>query len=254
MRRCLLKRLAGGEMLTGLLAATQTERRRRGQPIRQDRKRRSTGMADAASHPYSFVPVIVRQAEPLSMADDRLAPANRAPPRQQVHWNYPGSALSFVSGNEIKRITAGVRARRDRACQVSICWPGLHPPAKSASNEKRILLCVDGREPTTRDIGRFKSTSRPLCVSRGTAHRNHCRYRDVLRHVAGDGIVAHHAGYALFRRQGREAVAQRNIARPSPTYATSTVVPEVQRSTSSARCHLWRSKPGPRSTFQIWNF
>ena len=38
--------------------------------------------------------------------------------------------------------------------KVSICWPGLHPPAKSASNEKRILLCVGAREPLTHDIGR----------------------------------------------------------------------------------------------------
>ena len=38
--------------------------------------------------------------------------------------------------------------------KVSIRWPGLHPPAKSDSNEKRILLCVRAREPLTHDIGR----------------------------------------------------------------------------------------------------
>jgi hypothetical protein len=32
--------------------------------------------------------------------------------------------------------------------------PGLHPPAKSASNEKRILLCVGAREFLTQHIGR----------------------------------------------------------------------------------------------------
>jgi len=32
-------------------------------------------------------------------------------------------------------------------CQVSICWPGLHPPAKSVSNEKRIPLRGGDREP-----------------------------------------------------------------------------------------------------------
>ena len=26
------------------------------------------------------------------------------------------------------------------ACEVSICWPGLHPPGKVSSNEKRITL------------------------------------------------------------------------------------------------------------------
>jgi len=34
-----------------------------------------------------------------------------------------------------------------RLAKVSICWPGLHPPAKSVSNEKRILLCGSAREP-----------------------------------------------------------------------------------------------------------
>jgi hypothetical protein len=43
-------------------------------------------------------------------------------------------------------------------CQDSICWRGLHPPAKSVSNDKRILLCVAGREPLTQDIGRYKRT------------------------------------------------------------------------------------------------
>jgi hypothetical protein len=38
--------------------------------------------------------------------------------------------------------------------KVSIRWPGLHPPAKSDPNEKRILLCVRAREPITQDIGR----------------------------------------------------------------------------------------------------
>ena len=43
--------------------------------------------------------------------------------------------------------------------KVSICWPGLHPPAKSISNEKRILLSDGRREPLTQDIGRYKRTS-----------------------------------------------------------------------------------------------
>ena len=42
--------------------------------------------------------------------------------------------------------------RRD----VPICWPGLHPPAKSVSNEtKRILLCA--AEPSLRTLaGNFR--------------------------------------------------------------------------------------------------
>jgi hypothetical protein len=46
------------------------------------------------------------------MADDGVVPANWTSPWQAVQRDYPGSVLSFVSGNEIKRITAGVKARR----------------------------------------------------------------------------------------------------------------------------------------------
>src|ERR1700733_5353905 len=47
-----------------------------------------------------------------SMADDRVVPADRALPRQQAQWDHPGSTLSFASGSAIKRVTAGVKARR----------------------------------------------------------------------------------------------------------------------------------------------
>ena len=69
-------------------------------------------MTDSASHPDAFVLVIVGRAGTQSMADDRLVPADRTSPRQQVQWDHPGSMLSFVSGSAIKRITAGVKARR----------------------------------------------------------------------------------------------------------------------------------------------
>jgi hypothetical protein len=46
------------------------------------------------------------------MADDRVVLANRASPRQKFQRDYPGSALSFASGSAMKRITAGVKARR----------------------------------------------------------------------------------------------------------------------------------------------
>jgi hypothetical protein len=59
-----------------------------------------------------FAPVIVGLAESPSVADDRVVLANRTSPRQAIQRNYPGSMLSFVSGSAIKRITAGVKARR----------------------------------------------------------------------------------------------------------------------------------------------
>ena len=49
------------------------------------------------------------------MADDGLFPAHRARAGQEAQRNYPGSVLSFGSGSEINRITAGVKARRDRS-------------------------------------------------------------------------------------------------------------------------------------------
>jgi hypothetical protein len=54
-------------------------------------------------------------AEPPAVADDRLALAHRAAAREQAQWSYPGSELSSVSGSAIKRIRAGVKARRDRS-------------------------------------------------------------------------------------------------------------------------------------------
>jgi hypothetical protein len=50
--------------------------------------------------------------ESPSMADDRVVLANRTSPRQEVQGDHPGSMLSFTSGSAIKRITAGVKARR----------------------------------------------------------------------------------------------------------------------------------------------
>jgi hypothetical protein len=47
-----------------------------------------------------------------AVADDRIVMANRTAPRQKFQRDYPGSMLSFASGSAIKRITAGVKARR----------------------------------------------------------------------------------------------------------------------------------------------
>jgi hypothetical protein len=69
-------------------------------------------MTDSAPHQHTFMLVVVGLAEPPSMADDRVIPADRALPRQQAQWDHPGSMLSFASGSAIKRITAGVKARR----------------------------------------------------------------------------------------------------------------------------------------------
>jgi hypothetical protein len=69
-------------------------------------------MTDSAPHPNAVMPVIVGLAKPPSMSDDRVVLADRTSPRQKVQRDYPGSMLSFASGSAIKRITAGVKARR----------------------------------------------------------------------------------------------------------------------------------------------
>jgi hypothetical protein len=120
VRRCLLNGITCGDALTGLLPAMQAERRRRSEPIGQDREGLVARMTDSASHPNVFVMFVVGLAEPPSMADDRVVAANRTSPRQEIQRDYPGSMLSFASGSAIKIITAGVKAAADRPCQVSI--------------------------------------------------------------------------------------------------------------------------------------
>ncbi len=85
---------------------------RRYQPVRQYRERLPARSTHPATHPHTLVLVIVRLAESPSVTNDRVVAAQRAQPRQQMQRNYPGSMLSLVSGSEIKRITAGVKARR----------------------------------------------------------------------------------------------------------------------------------------------
>jgi hypothetical protein len=108
----LLGGVAGGDPITGLLPAPQAERHCRREPIGQDREGLPARLTDAAAYPNAFLPVIVGWTKSTSVADDRVVPADRTSPRQEIQWDYPGTMLSFVSGSAIKRITAGVKARR----------------------------------------------------------------------------------------------------------------------------------------------
>jgi len=58
------------------------------------------------------VSTVVRLPEPPAVPDDCIGAAKRTPPRHLVQRNYPGSKLQSASGDAIKRITAGVKARR----------------------------------------------------------------------------------------------------------------------------------------------
>ena len=112
MRHCLLSSVAGDDSLAGLLPATHAEMSRRHQPVRQNGEGLPARPTDPASDPDPIVLVVVGLAEPPAVANDRVVLAERAQPRQQMQRHYPGSLLSLVSGSAIKRITAGVKARR----------------------------------------------------------------------------------------------------------------------------------------------
>jgi hypothetical protein len=112
MRRGLFNGITCGDAFARLLSATQAEMPRRRQPIGQDREGLPAWMTDSAPHPNAFASVIVGLAEAPAVADDRVTLASRTPSWQEVQRDYPGSILSFASSSAIKRITAGVKARR----------------------------------------------------------------------------------------------------------------------------------------------
>jgi hypothetical protein len=115
-------------------------------------------MTDSASHPNAFVPVIVGLAEPLSMSDDRVVLANRTPPRKEVQRDHPGSMLSFSSGSAIKRITAGVKARRDRTLLKFRSAGRAFTLRQSQFRTKKEYCFPLGDASLTQDIGRYKRT------------------------------------------------------------------------------------------------
>jgi hypothetical protein len=100
-------------------------------------------MTDSAPYPDAFAPVIVGLAEPPSVAGDRVVQAKRTLPRQEVQRDHPGSMLSFASGSAIKRITAGVKARRWFSLPGLRRRPAFTLLVYSLSNEKRILPSAD---------------------------------------------------------------------------------------------------------------
>jgi hypothetical protein len=108
----MLSSVPGDDSLAGLLPARHAKTSRRRQPVRQDGEGLPAPRANAAPHPDAIVLVVVRLAEPPAVANDCVFLAERAQPRQVMQWHYPGSMLSLVSGSAIKRITAGVKARR----------------------------------------------------------------------------------------------------------------------------------------------
>ena len=112
MRYGLLGTFTCGDMLTRLLPASEAVVARRRQPIGQDREGLPARPTDSTPHPNERMLVVVTLAQSPSVADDAVLMANGTSPWQQVQRDHPGSMLSFASGSAIKRITAGVKARR----------------------------------------------------------------------------------------------------------------------------------------------
>jgi hypothetical protein len=104
--------------------------------------------------------VIVGLPKAPSMADDRVVPADRTPPREEFQWDHPGSMSSFVAGSAIKRIiTAGVKARRDRSL-LKFRSAGRAFTLRQSQFQTRKEYCFpfEARELRAQNIGRYKRT------------------------------------------------------------------------------------------------
>jgi hypothetical protein len=145
----LLDRLAGRNTIASQLAAAQAESGGGRQRARQNRKGAPAEMTDPTANPNEIVAAVVGLSATAAMTDDALAVAQRAEARQEAERDHPGSELSLASGSAINRITAGVKARRDRSRQVSICWPGLHPPGNFDRKKEYSFASAVASPPAT---------------------------------------------------------------------------------------------------------
>jgi hypothetical protein len=136
MRRGLFYGITCGDTFAGLLPATQAEMPRRRQPVGQDSVGLPAWMTDSAPHPDAFVSVIVGLPEASAVADDRVTLANRTPSWQKVQRDIVFRVKQCDKENHGWREGPPLNV----PCQSSVCWSGLHPPGKSVSNKKRILL------------------------------------------------------------------------------------------------------------------
>ncbi len=142
-----------GNPLTSLLSTMQAVMCRRRQPVGQDREGLLAGPTDSAPHPQGLVPIIVALTESPSVTDDRVVAADRTSPRQTIQRDHPGLDVVFRFWQCDKK-NQGWREGPPLTvpCQSFDLLPGLHPPVKSVSNEKRILLYVGGREPLNQNL------------------------------------------------------------------------------------------------------
>src|SRR6516164_5952986 len=103
-----------GSRFPGLFPAAKAVLAVGRRPMGQDGEGQSTGPAHAATDPNPVVAFVVGLFLPPAMTGDGVLAAPRAASWQerQRKGRHPGSYLSSDSGSAIKRITAGVKARR----------------------------------------------------------------------------------------------------------------------------------------------
>ena len=139
----------GAERVPGLLPTMQRVAPIRRRAVRQDGERLSTEAAQPTPYPKVIVLAIVRRLTTLPVPNDGCLLTEGAPTRQLVQTDprYPGSALSSAGGNEIKRITAGVKACRWFSLPGLVLRPAFTLLMYSISNKKRILSSLDQQLP-----------------------------------------------------------------------------------------------------------
>ena len=162
VRCCVFATVAGGDPRAGLLSTVQAVVPARREPIRQDREGLLARPTDSTSNPEAFAPVIVALTESPSVADDRVVPADWTSPPAGGPMGSTRDEVVFPLW-QCDKENHGWREGPPLTvpCQSLDLPAGLHPPAKSVSNKKRIQLCVAGRDPLTQNFGRFKTTTRP---------------------------------------------------------------------------------------------
>jgi hypothetical protein len=100
-----------------------------------------------------LVLIVVTLTQPQSVADDLVVKTDETSPREEIQRDHPGSMLPFVSGNAIKKIRTGVKARRS---------PSFDPLAGAFTlrlnqfQTKREYCFVWAAASTTHNIGRYK--------------------------------------------------------------------------------------------------
>jgi hypothetical protein len=105
---------SGANGFPGIFPALQAVMTVGRSPSRDDGVSFAAGATLTAAHPDPIVESIVGLLAAQTVADDRIVATAGAPAREQRERErlHPGSVFSSVGGSAIKRITAGVKARR----------------------------------------------------------------------------------------------------------------------------------------------